>query len=143
MMTLIDFVYRKVPPPKTWSDKCLKSRVSEDPSTSNMVNLPVHCWNQHHRTFSILIDHCQVNWVGKSLSYWHAKSWDADQKYPVLNRKKFNDTSSDAIMSETKTFSQFFTAFLKCRLNSKYFQKEDDPHRFSISEITDSEHVVR
>ena len=27
----------------TWLGKCLKSPVSEDPSTSNMVNGPKHC----------------------------------------------------------------------------------------------------
>ena len=75
-MTLIDFLFPKLRTPKWWSDKCLKAPVSDDPSTSNMVNVPKHCWNLHHSTFIIFIDHCQVNWVGKSLSYWHAKSWD-------------------------------------------------------------------
>ena len=28
---------------KTWLDKCRKRLVSEDPSTSNMVNVPKHC----------------------------------------------------------------------------------------------------
>ena len=28
---------------KMWLDKCLKSPVSEDPLTSNMVNGPKHC----------------------------------------------------------------------------------------------------
>ena len=39
-MTFIDFVFLKLLAPKTWLDKCLKSPVSEDPSTSNMVNGP-------------------------------------------------------------------------------------------------------
>ena len=42
-MILIDFVFPKLRPAKTWTDKCLKSPVSEDPLTSNMVNLPKHC----------------------------------------------------------------------------------------------------
>ena len=33
-------------------------------------------WNLHQSTFTIFTDPCQVNWVGKSLSDWHAKSWD-------------------------------------------------------------------
>ena len=74
-VTLIDFEFPKLRTPKTWSDKCLKSPVSEDPLTSNMVNVPKHCWNLHNTTFIRLIDHCQVNWVGKSLCYWHGKSW--------------------------------------------------------------------
>ena len=31
--------------PKTWLDQSLKSPVSEDPTKSNMVNLPKHCSN--------------------------------------------------------------------------------------------------
>ena len=38
------------------------------------------------------------------------------------------------------TFSQFWAAFLKSRLN---FGKKDNPRRFFIFEITDSENVVR
>ena len=75
-MTLIAFVFWKLLTPKTWLDKCLKSPVSEDPSTSNMADVPKHCWNLHHTIFIIFIDHCQVNWVGKNLSDWHAYSWD-------------------------------------------------------------------
>ena len=39
-MTLIDFVFPILRTPKTYSDKCLKSPVTEDASTSNMVNMP-------------------------------------------------------------------------------------------------------
>ena len=42
-MTLTDFVYPKLPTMKTRSEKCLKSHVSENPSTSNIVNVPQHC----------------------------------------------------------------------------------------------------
>ena len=42
-MTLIDFDFPKLRTPETWSDKCLKSPVSDIPSTSNMVNVPKHC----------------------------------------------------------------------------------------------------
>ena len=38
-----------------------------------------------------------------------------------------------------KTFSQFFSAFLKSSLNFEHFQKKDDSHSSDISEITDSE----
>ena len=41
-MTLIDFVFSKLQTPKTWSDKCLKSPVSEDASTRDMVNVRKH-----------------------------------------------------------------------------------------------------
>ena len=42
-----------------------------------------------------------------------------------------------------KKFSPFFAAFLKSRLNFKHFEKKDDPHCFCISEIRDSENVVK
>ena len=42
-------------------DKCLNSPVSEDPSTSTMVNVPKHYLNLHHIIFIIFIDHCQLN----------------------------------------------------------------------------------
>ena len=75
-MALIAFVFPKLRTPKTWLDNCLKSPVSEDPSTTKMVNVPKHCSNLHHVTFIRFIDYYQVNWVGKSLCYWHAKSCD-------------------------------------------------------------------
>ena len=42
-----------------------------------------------------------------------------------------------------KFFSVFLAIFLKSRLTFKHFEKKDDPHRFCIFEITDSENVVR
>ena len=56
--------------------KTSKSPVWGDPSTSSMVNLPNHFWNLHDIIFIIFIDHCQVNWVRKSICFWHAKSCD-------------------------------------------------------------------
>ena len=75
-ITLIDFVFSKLHSSKRWSDKCVKSLVSEDAWRSSMVNVRKHCLNLHQITFIIFIDNCQVNWIGKSRSYWHAKSWD-------------------------------------------------------------------
>ena len=53
---------------KTGLDKCLKSTVSEDHSTSNMISGAKHCWNLQDSIFITFIDHCEGNWVGKSLS---------------------------------------------------------------------------
>ena len=47
------------------------------------------------------------------------------------------------LSQKQKTFSQLFAAFLKFRLNFKYFEKKYYPHRFFISEITDSKSVIR
>ena len=57
-MMLIDFVLLELRTPKTWSYKSLKCLVCEDPSTSNMVNVPNHCSNLSGSSFIISIDHC-------------------------------------------------------------------------------------
>ena len=46
-------------------------------------------------------------------------------------------------MSETKNFFSFVFEFLNSSLNFEHFEKKDDPHRFRLSEITDSKNVVR
>ena len=65
-----------------------------------------------------------------------------DEKYPVLNRDNLTISIQMQLSQKQKTFSQFFAAFLKSTLNFEHFEKKDDPHRFCISEITDSENVV-
>ena len=61
---------------KTWLDKCLKSRVSEDPSRSNMVSGPKHCWNLNDSAFTIFIDPCESNSGWKSLPDSYAKYYE-------------------------------------------------------------------
>ena len=41
-MTLTAFVFPKLPTPRTWLDKCLKTPISKVPSTSNMVKVNKH-----------------------------------------------------------------------------------------------------
>ena len=53
---------------KAWLDKFLKSLVSEDLSIVNIVIGTKYCFNLNDSTFAIFIDHCEGNWVGKSLS---------------------------------------------------------------------------
>ena len=43
------------------------------------------------------------------------------------------------ISTKSKTFSGFFIASLKCSLNSEYFEKQDQSHSLSITEIIDCE----
>ena len=67
----------------------------------------------------------------------------ANEKYPVLNRDNLTIPIQMQLSQKQKTFSQFFAAFLKSTLNFKHFESKDDPHRFCIFEVTDSENVVR
>ena len=43
------------------------------------------------------------------------------------------------LSEKQKTFSQFFAALSKSRLNFKDFERKDNPHSFCSSEIKDSE----
>ena len=61
---------------KMWLDKCPKSPVSENPSTSNMINGPKHWWNLNGSTFTIFIDSCEGYLGWKSLPEWCSKFWD-------------------------------------------------------------------
>ena len=44
---------------KTWLDNCQLIIVSEDLSTSNMINRPKHCLNVNNSAFTKFIDHCE------------------------------------------------------------------------------------
>ena len=79
---------------KTWLDKCLKSPVPEDPSTSNMVNGRKHCWDLPNSNFIIFIDHSEENWALKRLSLlviskilgMFVNTFTTNYKYSVLDR---------------------------------------------------------
>ena len=66
--TFIAYVFRYYGLQKTWLNKCLKSPVSENSSTSNVVNVPKDCWNLGDSAFNIFIDHYEENLVLKCLS---------------------------------------------------------------------------
>ena len=53
---------------KAWLNNCLKSPVSENPLRGDRVNGPKLCFDLKDSTFTIFIDHCEGNWVGKGLS---------------------------------------------------------------------------
>ena len=67
----------------------------------------------------------------------------ADEKYPPLNRDNLTLPIQMQLSQKQKIFSQFVTAFLKSRLNFKYFETKDNPHRFCISQVTDFENQVQ
>ena len=124
-MTLIDFVFPKLPTTKKRSDKCLKRLVSENTSTSNMVNVPQHCWNLHHSTFIKSNDHCPVNKVGKrSVISQFVNILAADEKYTLLKRNNLTIPIEMQLSQKHKTFSRFYTAFLKSRWTFEHFDKK-------------------
>ena len=62
----------------------------------------------------------------------------ANDKYPVLNRDNLKIPIQKQLSQKQKPFLEFFSAFLKARLNFQRFEIKDDRHRFCISEIMDS-----
>ena len=67
----------------------------------------------------------------------------ADEKYPVFNTDSLTIPIQMQLSQKQKTLPQFSAGFLECSLNFEYIEKKDDPHRFSIFQITDTENVVR
>ena len=67
------------------------------------------------------------------------KTLTDDEKYSLLYRENLTQPIQILLSQKRKTFSQFFSAFLKCTLNFSQFQKKDDSHSRCISQITVSE----
>ena len=62
----------------------------------------------------------------------------ADDKYSLLKRDNLTQPIQILLSQKQKTFSQFFSEFLKSTLNFEQMQKKDDTHSRGISDITDS-----
>ena len=56
--------------------RCLKSHISEGPSTSNMVNEPKRFSKLNDGPFAIFIGPCEYSWRLKRLSEWCAQFSD-------------------------------------------------------------------
>ena len=67
----------------------------------------------------------------------------AVEKNAVLNRFNLTIPIQRQLSYKQRNFSKFFAAFLKSRLNFIYVETKDHPHRFFISEITNSKNVVK
>ena len=63
----------------------------------------------------------------------------ADGNNSLFNRDKLMQPIEMQLSRKEKTFSEFFAAFLKSRLNFENFHKKDDSNSWGISENRDSE----
>ena len=125
--------FRNYRPRKTCLDKCLKAPIWEDPSTGEMVNGPKHWFSLGASAFTILIVQCEDNWVRKSFSEWHAKSWDfsaytltADDNYSLFSRDNSKQTIQMDLSWKQNIFCHFFFVFpfFNSTLNLEDFQKK-------------------
>ena len=62
-----------------------------------------------------------------------------DGKYSLLYRENLTQQTQILLYQKVKTFSRLSSEILKPTLNFEHFQKKDDPHSRSISQITVSE----
>ena len=62
-----------------------------------------------------------------------------DGKCSLLYRNNLMQPIQILLSQKQKTFSKFFSAFLKSTLNFEHSGKKDDPHSRCISQITVSE----
>ena len=62
-----------------------------------------------------------------------------DEEYSLLYRHNLTQEIQILLSQKQKTFSQFFSAFLKSTLNFEHSGKKDDPHSRCICETTVSE----
>ena len=63
----------------------------------------------------------------------------ADYKHSAYNRENLRQQVQTQISQQRISFSGFFIAFLKCTLNLEYFEKKDQSHSLSVTEIINSE----
>ena len=66
-----------------------------------------------------------------------------DEKYLVLHNDNLTILTEMQLSEKQKTLSQFFAVFLKCISNFERFEKQDDPQRCCMFDITNSKNVVR
>ena len=62
-----------------------------------------------------------------------------NDKYSFLYRENLTQPIEILLSQKQNTFFDFFSAFLKSKLNFARFQKKDEPHTRCISQITVSE----
>ena len=63
----------------------------------------------------------------------------ADDKYSSTNMRNLSQQFQTPLSPKQKTFSEFFTAFLKCAWKLEHFQKKDECPSLIISEIIEAE----
>ena len=108
--------------------KCAETLLKFD--SKNLYHIYWSLWRQlTFKKFLLVI--CKI-------SSLFPNTLSADGKYSLLNRDNLTQPIQMQLSRKQKTFSEFFAAFLKSSLNFEHFQKKDDSHSWSISEITDS-----
>ena len=88
-------------------------------------------WRQLTRKKSLLVI-CKI-------SRFFPNTLSGDGKYSLFNRDNWTQPIQMQLSGKQKTFSEYFSAFLKSTLNFEHFHKKDDPHCWCICKVTDRE----
>ena len=67
------------------------------------------------------------------------KTLPPDEKYFPVNRENLPQPIQMKLSKKLKIFPDFFTKFLKCTFNFKYFEKNVESHSLCLSEIINHE----
>ena len=145
-MTLIPAVFPKLRTPKNMvTSMSKKSGFKESfiKQHGKCAQTLLKCKRQllHHIYWSLLrqLSYKKSLLAIRKISRLFINTPSADGKYSLFNRDNLTQPIQMQVSRKQKTFSEFFSAFLKSSLNFEYFFKKDDPPSWCISEITDSE----
>ena len=64
----------------------------------------------------------------RKISKLFPNTLSAAGKYSLFDRDNLMERIQMLLSRKQKTFSEFFSSFLKSSLNLEHFQKKDDPH---------------
>ena len=89
-----------------------------------------------------------LSWKKSPLVMWKilglfVKTLTADNKCSLPNRENSTLTIHMQLSQKQKTFCQYFSTFLKSRLNFEHSRKKDDPHIWCIPKLQASKNVAR
>ena len=144
-MTLLADGFLNLRTPKNVISKCVKSPVSEDPSTRKMVSGTKYYSKLNDSPFTKFTDPCEDNLGWKSLSQWYPKSlgcllthWLRMTSIVFLKEGIYcNIFRWNYLIKENIFIIFFFFWCSKFRFNFQLFQKKDEPHNSWIFELTD------
>ena len=97
---------------------------------------------QLHTTLPLIRDRGSRKWlflIRSELLGQFVDTLTADYKYSRQNWENLWQKVPREISRQVKTFSGFLVAFLKSTLNFQYFEKKDQSHSLSITEIINCE----
>ena len=141
--------FRKYGSRKTWLNKCLKSPVSDDRSTFNMVNWPKHLFTQRQLLYHIRWSLCRKLPWKKSLVVTckvfrvFVNTLTTDDEYSLLSRHNSMQTIQMHVWQKQKSFSQFLCAFFKSTWNFEDFQKKMTFIAYIFPKLRTLRNVVR